>query len=84
MNGKSDLLSPNTQCNLADAKEYFEEHLCVGDYYSESEQVTGLWVGKGAEQLNLSGRVKRDDYLSLCDNLNPTNGERLTQRHKTV
>jgi len=71
MNGKSDMLSPKTQCNLHQC-QYFEEHLCVGDYYSESEQVTGLWVGKGAEQLNLAGKVKRDDFLSLCDPAGPT------------
>jgi conjugative relaxase-like TrwC/TraI family protein len=46
--------------------------------------VTGLWVGKGAAQLSLAGRIKRDDFLSLYDNLNPTNDERLTQRHKAV
>jgi hypothetical protein len=59
---KSDMLSPITQCNLLNAKEYFEEHLCIGDYYRESEQVAGLGVGNGADQLNLEGRVKRDDF----------------------
>jgi hypothetical protein len=67
LNGKSDMTSAISPRQ----KGYFEEHLCVGGYYSGSEQVTKLRVGKGAEQLNLAGRVKRDDFRSLCDNLNP-------------
>ncbi|MEO8354158.1 MAG: relaxase domain-containing protein, partial [Chthoniobacteraceae bacterium] len=57
------MLSPKTQYNLKNAKEYFEEHLCVGDYYSEGEHVTGHWIGKGAEMLGLRGRVERDEFL---------------------
>ena len=53
------MLSPKTQYNLKNAKEYFEEHLCVGDYYSEGEHVAGQWIGKGAEMLALRGRVER-------------------------
>jgi conjugative relaxase-like TrwC/TraI family protein len=78
------MLSRKVQCNLANAKEYFEEHLCAGDYYSEGEQITGQWCGIGAESLGLSGKVKRDEFLSLCDNLDPNTGELLTQRLKTT
>ncbi len=76
------MLSPKTQYNLKNAKEYFEEHLCIGDYYSEGEQVAGQWIGKGAEMLELRGRVERDEFLSLCENLHPETGELLTQRRK--
>ena len=78
------MLSPKTQYNLKNAKEYFEEHLCVGDYYSEGEHVSGHWIGKGAERLGLRGHVKRDDFLRLCENLHPQTGELLTQRRKTT
>jgi conjugative relaxase-like TrwC/TraI family protein len=78
------MLSRKVQCNLANAKEYFEEHLCAGDYYSEGEQITGQWCGIGAESLGLSGKVKRDEFLSLCDNLDPNTGKLLTQRLKTT
>ncbi len=78
------MLSRKVQCNLANAKEYFEEHLCTGDYYSEGEQITGQWCGIGADSLELSGKVKRDEFLSLCDNLDPNTGELLTQRLKTT
>jgi len=36
--------------NLKNAREYFEEHLCVGDYYDEGQRVAGEWVGMGAEK----------------------------------
>jgi len=33
------VLTAKTQYNLANAREYFEEHLCVGDYYDEGQRV---------------------------------------------
>ena len=51
-----------TQYNLKNAKEYFEEHLCVGDYYTEGQQVTGEWFGLGGERLGLSGKVLADEF----------------------
>jgi len=47
------MLSPKTQFSVGDAKKYFREHLCVGDYYTEGQQVPGHWFGKGAEDLGL-------------------------------
>src|ERR1035438_9413081 len=37
------VVTAQTQYNLKNAKEYFEEHLCVGDYYTEGQQVMGEW-----------------------------------------
>ena len=78
------MLSPKTQYNLKNAKEYFEEHLCAGDYYSEGERIAGQWIGNGAALLGLGERVKRDEFLRLCENLHPQTGELLTQRRKTI
>ena len=78
------MLSPKTQYRLANAKEYFEEHLCAGDYYSEGEKIAGQWFGQAAQVLGLDGIVGRDEFLNLCDNLDPRSGTRLTQRHKTT
>src|SRR5258708_32060987 len=83
------LLSPcmvtaKTQYNLKNAQEYFEEHLCVGDYYNEGQRVAGEWSGSGAERLGLSGKVRADDFLRLCENQNPSTGETLTQRLNTT
>jgi conjugative relaxase-like TrwC/TraI family protein len=78
------VLTAKTQYNLTNAREYFEEHLCVGDYYDEGQRVAGQWIGAGAEQLGLSGKVRADDFLRLCENQHPKTGETLTQRLNTV
>src|SRR6266446_7404802 len=80
----SGVLSRKAQYGLANSKAYFEEHLCTGDYYSKGVVVAGHWFGKAAESLHLSERVKRDEFLRLCDNLDPRTGKLLTQRLKTT
>jgi conjugative relaxase-like TrwC/TraI family protein len=76
------MLSPKTQTNLKNAKSYFDQHLAVGDYYSESEQVVGEWIGAGASLLDLGVVVGQNEFLKLCENRHPQTGERLTQRLK--
>lgn len=78
------MLSPKTQYNLANAKEYFEEHLSTGDYYAQEERIPGEWFGVGAADLQLSGKVAGEDFLKLCENIHPRDGGRLTQRLKTT
>jgi hypothetical protein len=78
------VLAAKTQYNLNNAREYFEEHLCVGDYYDEGQRVSGEWLGLGAQRLGLAGRVRADDFLRLCENQHPATGETLTQRLNTT
>jgi conjugative relaxase-like TrwC/TraI family protein len=78
------MLAPKAQYNPVDAKKYFKEHLAVGDYYAEGQTVPGQWIGKGAEDLGLSGVTTTDEFVRLCDNLHPQTGERLTLRQKTT
>jgi len=78
------VVTAKTQYNLKNAREYFEEHLCVGDYYDEGQRVAGEWTGIGAERLGLSGKVRADGFLRLCENQHPTTGETLTQRLNTT
>jgi conjugative relaxase-like TrwC/TraI family protein len=78
------VVTAKTQYNLKNAREYFEEHLSVGDYYNEGQRVSGEWMGRGAERLGLSDKVRADDFLRLCENQNPTTGETLTQRLNTA
>ena len=78
------MVTAKTQYNLKNAREYFEEHLCVGDYYDEGQRVAGEWIGLGAERLQLSGKVRVEDFLRLCENKNPVTGETLTQRLTTT
>ena len=78
------MVTAKTQYNLKNAREYFEEHLCVGDYYNEGQRVAGEWIGVGAGRLGLSGKVRANDFLRLCENQNPSTGETLTQRLNTT
>jgi len=78
------VLSPKTQTNLKNAKGYFEEHLCVGDYYAECQCVQDEWFGEGAALLGLNGKVSRDQFLALCENQHPASRELLTQRQNTT
>ena len=58
------------------AKSYFTTS--DSNYY-DTESV-GHWWGKGAELLGLSGVIQKNDWDMMCDNLNPGNGQSLTQR----
>jgi conjugative relaxase-like TrwC/TraI family protein len=78
------VVTAQTQYNLKNAKEYFEEHLCIDDYYNEGEQVTGEWFGQSGERLGLSGKVRADEFLRLCENQHPATGDTLTQRLNTT
>jgi conjugative relaxase-like TrwC/TraI family protein len=77
------MLTPRAQANLYNAKAYFQEHLCEGNYYSETQHVAGEWFGLGAERLGLRGKVGEAEFLRLCEGLHPQTGERLTQRMNT-
>lgn len=78
------MLKPKIQLSLERAKKYFEEHMSVGDYYSEGLRVPGEWFGLGAEKLGLKGQVTKEAFLALCEGKNPNTGERLTLRLNTV
>ena len=78
------VVTAKTQYSLKNAKGYFDQHLCVGDYYDEGQRVSGVWFGAGAERLGLSGNVRADEFLRLCDNQHPYTGNKLTQRFKTT
>jgi len=78
------VLTAKTQYNLKNAREYFEEHLCVGDYYAEGQRVSGEWTGLGAQRLGLAGRVRAEEFLRLCENQHPATGDTLTLRLNTI
>jgi conjugative relaxase-like TrwC/TraI family protein len=68
--------------NLAVAREYYDEHLAQNDYYAAGEVRPGQWIGAGAERLGLKDNVTREQFHALCENQNPNDGERLTQRQQ--
>ena len=63
----------------AGAKSYYS----TADYYTEGQELVGVWRGAGAARLGLSGNVDRRDWDALCDNQDPRTGETLTARQKS-
>jgi conjugative relaxase-like TrwC/TraI family protein len=60
--------------------DYFDKELSRGDYYSEGQTIKGIWHGKGAWQLGLSGEVEREQFAAMANNVHPTKGGPLTER----
>lgn len=63
----------------AGAKSYYS----TADYYTEGQELAGVWRGHAAARLGLSGEVRREDWDALCDNRNPSTGDPLTARTKS-
>ena len=62
------------------ATKYFDAALSTSDYYALER---GVWGGKGAERLGLTGDVIRDDFVALASNKIPgSKDENLTVRTK--
>src|SRR6267378_71470 len=59
---------------------YAERHLQYSDYLDEQNKVTGLWRGKAAERLGLSGEVTPEQFERLRECEHPETGEFLRQR----
>jgi conjugative relaxase-like TrwC/TraI family protein len=78
------MLAIKPQFSLKDARQYFKEHLSVGDYYAEGQHVSGHWFGQGAEDLGLTGVTRMDEFVRLCENLHPQMGKKLTLRQNTL
>lgn len=78
------MIQARIQFSLANAKEYFREHLSVGDYYSQEQKITGEWFGEGAAKLGLKGAVSEKAFLALCEGRHPETGTKLGQRMNTV
>lgn len=58
------------------AKTYYS----TADYYSEGQELTGVWRGEGAVRLGLAGNVHQKEWDALCDNRDPSTGKVLTAR----
>ena len=78
------MIQPRIQFSLVNARQYFREHLSVGDYYSQGMKVAGEWLGEGAGKLGLKGTVDEAAFLALCEGKNPATEQKLGQRMNTV
>ena len=65
---------------MSDGKGYSARYLEQRDYYAEGERVLGLWRGRGAELLGLSGDVRTEHFEALRQGCDPCTGEFLRQR----
>lgn len=74
------MLRIHQSTSQAAAKSYYAHGLSKEDYYSEGQELTGLWGGKAAQKLGLSGEVEKGAFDALCENTNPATGARLTAR----
>jgi hypothetical protein len=68
------VLNITAQRGAEGAKAYFAK----SDYYSEGQELVGQWGGKGSVLLGQFGRVDKEAFELLCDNLNPLTKEPLT------
>src|SRR5450755_1652788 len=66
---------------MAGCVSYAEHHLSHNDYYSESETITGRWMGRGAEMLGLRGDVTVEQFEAIRQSIDPATGDFLRQRH---
>jgi conjugative relaxase-like TrwC/TraI family protein len=64
--------------SAAGAKSYYS----TADYYTEGQELQGIWRGKGAERLGLAGDIASREWDALCDNRDPHTGRVLTARQK--
>jgi conjugative relaxase-like TrwC/TraI family protein len=70
----------NVSNSAKSAKSYYTKGLTREDYYSEGQEIIGNWGGRGAERLGLKDRVQQEQFIALCDNINPATREKLTAR----
>ena len=68
--------------NARGAIKYFDAELSRGDYYADKGNLAGIWGGRFAEALGLTGEVGREAFAALANNLHPETGEQLTANMK--
>jgi conjugative relaxase-like TrwC/TraI family protein len=64
--------------SVAGAMSYYT----TADYYTEGQELEGIWRGKGADWLGLQGKVDQESWNALCDNRHPGSNQALTLRRK--
>jgi hypothetical protein len=52
------------------ASSYF----AASDYYTEEQELPGVWRGEAARQLGLSGKIEKAQWEAVCHNRDPRTG----------
>ena len=69
---------------IRNGSTYLDTHLSANDYYCEQEQVSGIWIGKGAERLGIADQpIEKEDaaFEALRVNQHPDGSGKLTPRN---
>jgi conjugative relaxase-like TrwC/TraI family protein len=76
------MVTIKSQSSPRNAARYFDEHLTRDDYFSEKQQTTGRWFGRGCEPFGLESEsvVEQEPFVALCKGLRPDDHTKLTQR----
>jgi conjugative relaxase-like TrwC/TraI family protein len=61
------------------ASSYF----AASDYYTQDQELPGIWRGESARLLGLSGTIDKAQWEALCHNRDPRTGLTLTARRKS-
>lgn len=64
--------------SAAAARSYYS----TSDYFTEGQELQGVWRGKAAARLGHSGVVEQKQWDALCENRDPETGRTLTARRK--
>lgn len=68
-----------TTLRAADAGRYYVEDQL--GYYLDRGEPPGMWHGRGADRLGLTGAIEEDDFLDLIAGVDPVSGLALGTRH---
>lgn len=68
--------------NAGAAKSYYSAALQHGDYYTKDGEGYGLWGGRLAKAMGLTGDIDGEHFARLCDNKHPITNKPLTPRTK--
>lgn len=73
------MMTMSKSLGIAQAKTYYQKEYANSreNYYTEGERISGVWVGQIAEDWNLRGAVKTEEYERLCDGQHPLTSEQL-------
>jgi conjugative relaxase-like TrwC/TraI family protein len=74
------MITIKPQKNARAASVYFDGHLSKDDYYTKGGPDKGKWFGKLAEEMGLTGPVKKETFDLLASGYDPRTGAKLTER----
>lgn len=71
-----------TMAKIRNGGTYLARHLSANDYYSEREEIQGVWTGQGAARLGLTSPIHPGDaaFELLRNNRTPDGAGKLTPR----